>query len=332
VRRRALVTGVACAIALAFAAVAYAGNGGIAPPSTASPNGERIRDAYWVVLAFTGAIFLLVEGALLVFVVKYRRGRRARTAEGPQIHGATRLEIAWTVVPVLILAAIAAFVFYKLPGIADAPKAAAADETTITIEGQQFYWLFRYPNGAVSIDRMVAPAEQVVHEDVVGLDFDVNPSWWVPDFGAKYDAIPGKVNKTWFRAPVGDYIAHCAELCGVQHALMDGVVHVVPRPEYNAFVAKRASSAGALDLGREEWQGVCSKCHRLDHQYIGPALQGNPLIGDRKGIETLLRNGAGQMPAVGKNWTGAQIDALVSYTKRFAGSQAGGQSGGGGGG
>jgi cytochrome c oxidase subunit II len=329
-RRTALATAVTTVAALAVCAVASAGNAGFLPGEPHSPNAHRIHDAYIFVAGFTGAIFLLVEGALVVFVVKYRRGRRARTAEGPQIHGATRLEIAWTVVPVVILTAIAAFVFYKLPGIADAPQAAAADETTITIEGHQFYWLFRYPNGAVSIDRMVAPAEQVVHEDVVGLDFDVNHSWWVPDFGAKYDAIPGKVNKTWFKAPVGDYIAHCAELCGVQHALMDGVVHVVPRPEYDAFVAKRASSAGTRDLGREEWQGVCSKCHRLDHQYIGPALQGNPLLGDRKGIETLLRNGAGQMPAVGKNWTGAQIDALVSYTKRFAGSQAGGQSGGGG--
>src|SRR5919197_5929122 len=184
-RRTALATAVTTVAALAVCAVASGGNAGFLPGEPHSPNAHRIHDAYIVVAGFTGAIFLLVEGALLVFVVKYRRGRRARTAEGPQIHGATRLEIAWTVVPVLILAAIAAFVFYKLPGIADAPKAAAADETTITIEGQQFYWLFRYPNGAVSIDRMVAPAEQVVHEDVLGLDFDVNHSWWVPDFGAK---------------------------------------------------------------------------------------------------------------------------------------------------
>jgi mono/diheme cytochrome c family protein len=59
-------------------------------------------------------------------------------------------------------------------------------------------------------------------------------------------------------------------------------------------------------------------CHRLDHKYIGPALGGNTLLGNRSGIETLLRNGQGQMPAVGKNWTGHQIDALVSYTKQFA--------------
>jgi cytochrome c oxidase subunit 2 len=318
VRRTALATFTTALAALATAAAAAAGNGGFLPGEPHSPNAHRITDAFIFVSIFTGAIFLLVEGALIVFIVKYRRGKRPATAEGPQIHGATRLEIIWTVIPVLILAAIGSFVFYKLPGIADAPKAAAADETRIRIEGHQFYWLFRYPNGAISINRMVAPADQVVKEDVVGLDFDVNHSWWVPDLGGKYDAIPGKVNKTWFKAPAGDYVARCAELCGIQHALMDGVVHVVPRGEYDQFISKRASPAGTQALGQEEWQGVCMSCHRLDHKYIGPALGGNPLLGDRNGIGTLLHNGQGQMPAVGYNWSDHQIAALVSYTKQFA--------------
>ena len=92
----------------------------------------------------------------------------------------------------------------------------------------------------------------------------------------------------------------------------------VPGPRSDAFIAKRASAAGKLDLGREEWTGVCQSCHRLDHKYIGPALNGNPLLGDRRGIETLLRNGQGQMPSVGRDWSDKQIDALVAYTKRYA--------------
>jgi cytochrome c oxidase subunit II len=324
VRRAVLATLVTSVAALVCVSVALAGNGGFLPGNAHSPNAHRIDDAFIFVSIFTGAIFLLVEGALILFIVKYRRGKRAASAEGPQIHGATKLEIIWTVVPVLILAAIGTFVFYKLPGIADTPKASAADETTITIEGHQFYWLFRYPNGAVSINRMVAPANTVVKERVVGLDYDVNHSWWVPDLGGKYDAIPGTVNHTWFEAPVGDYVARCAELCGIQHALMDGVVHVVPRAQYAQFISTRASGAGTLNLGREEWQGVCQSCHRLDHKYIGPALQGNPLLGDRKGIETLLRNGQGQMPAVGKNWSSHQLDALIGYTKRFGKSGSAG--------
>ena len=318
VRRTVLATLTTALAALVTATAAVAGNGGFLPATPHSPNAHRVTDAFIFVSIFTGVIFVLVEGALIVFIIKYRRGKRPPTAEGPQVHGATKLEIIWTVIPVVILAAIGSFIFYELPGIADAPKAAAADETRITVEGHQFYWLFRYPNGAISIDRMVAPAKDVVHEDVVGLDFDVIHSWWVPDLGGKWDAIPGRVNKTWFDAPAGTYVARCYELCGIQHAAMKATVKVVPRPQYDAFIAKRASAAGQLDLGREEWTGVCQSCHRLDHKYIGPALQGNPLLGDRRGIETLLRNGQGQMPSVGRDWSDKQIDALVAYTKRFA--------------
>ena len=140
VRRARLATLVTSLTALVVVPVALAGNGGFLPGEPHSPNAHRVHDAFIFVSIFTGVIFIGVEGALIAFIVKYRRGKRARTAEGPQIHGATRLEIIWTVVPVLFLAAIGTFVFYKLPGIADAPKAAAADETTIGVQGAQFYW------------------------------------------------------------------------------------------------------------------------------------------------------------------------------------------------
>jgi cytochrome c oxidase subunit 2 len=310
-----LVTSV---VALAATSIALAGNAGFGPPPAHSPNAHRIVQSYIFVSIFAGAIFVLVEGALIAFIIKYRRGKRPRTADGAQIHGATRLEIIWTVVPVLILAAIASFVFYKLPGITNAPKAAAADQTTITVEGHQFYWRFVYPNGATSFNTMVAPANQVVNERIVGLTWDVNHSWWVPELGGKFDAIPGKVNTTWFQAPPGNYLARCAELCGIQHAFMYANVHVVPRANYDKFIAERASTSSNYALGQEQWQSVCSACHRLDSKYIGPALRGNPLLADRQGIETLLRNGGVQMPPVGKNWTSREIDALVSYTKQFA--------------
>jgi cytochrome c oxidase subunit II len=310
-----LVTGLA---ALAVASAAVAGNGGFLPGEAHSPNAHRVHDAFVFVSIFTGVIFVAVEGALVLFVVKYRRGKRARTAEGPQIHGSSRLEFLWTVAPVLFLVAIGTFVFFKLPGIADAPKASAAEETTVQISGAQFYWQFTYPNHAVSVGTMVAPADQVVHEDITAPTWDVIHSWWVPDFGGKYDAIPGKVNTTWFKAPAGSYVARCYELCGIQHAAMKATVRVVPRSEYDAFIARRASGAGTRALGGEEWTGVCQSCHRLDEKYIGPALRGNPLLGDRRGIETLLRNGQGQMPPVGKNWSDHQIDALVAFTKQYA--------------
>jgi cytochrome c oxidase subunit 2 len=316
VRRFALATLVTIVVALSTALVAYAGNGGFLPGEAHSPNAHRVHTAFVVVAIFTGIILLAVEGALVAFIVKYRRGKRPRTAEGPQIHGSSKLEIIWTVVPVVILALIGSFVFYELPGIADAPKAAAADQTTIEIVGHQYYWLFRYPNGAVSIDHLVAPADEVVNERITSPTWDVIHSWWVPDFGGKYDAIPGKVNKTWFKAPEGMYRAQCYELCGIQHAAMTATVEVLQREDYDGFVAERAKGGAAL--GKEEWQGVCMKCHRLDQRYIGPKLRGNSLLGDRRAIELLLRQGRGQMPSVGRDWTGAQIDALIAYTKRFS--------------
>jgi cytochrome c oxidase subunit 2 len=316
VRRFALATLATSTVALLTTVAAYAGNGGFLPGEAHSPNAHRVHTAFIFVSIFTGIIFVGVEAALVLFIVKYRRGKRPRTAEGPQIHGSTRLEIIWTVVPVVILAAIGTFIFIKLPSITDAPKAAAADQTSIQISGRQFYWQFTYPNGAISIDTLVAPADQVVNERISAPTWDVIHSWWVPDFGGKYDAIPGKVNKTWFKAPAGVYAASCYELCGIQHAAMHATVKVVPRAEYDAFVAQRAH--GGVALGQEEWQGVCQKCHRLDHAYIGPALGGNPLLADRHAIEVLLRNGQGQMPSVGKDWTSQQLDALVAYTKQFA--------------
>jgi cytochrome c oxidase subunit 2 len=318
VRRFALATLATSTVALLTTVAAYAGNGGFLPGEAHSPNAHRVHTAFIFVSIFTGIIFVGVEAALVLFIVKYRRGKRPRTAEGPQIHGSTRLEIIWTVVPVVILAAIGTFIFIKLPSITDAPKAAAADQTSIQISGRQFYWQFTYPNGAISIDTLVAPADQVVNERISAPTWDVIHSWWVPDFGGKYDAIPGRVNKTWFKAPAGTYVARCYELCGIQHAAMKAKVKVVPRAQYDAFLKKRASPAGKLDLGREEWTGVCQSCHRLDHKYIGPALGGNPLLANGKSLSTLLRNGQGQMPSVGRDWTDEQIDALVSYTKRFA--------------
>lgn len=321
VRRIALLIALACVAVLATAAVAYAGNpGGILPSSPHSPNAHRINQAYVFVFAFTAFIFVVVEGALIAFVIKYRRGKRPITADAPQIHGSTRLEIIWTVVPVLILCAIGIFVFYKLPGIADPPKASAANETTIRIEGHQYYWRFVYPNGAVSIGTMVAPADEVVKEDVVGLRWDVNHSWWVPSLGGKYDAIPGRTNHTWFQAPAGDYVARCAELCGIQHALMDGDVKVVPRQQYQQFIAQRKASPAATGLGKEEFQGVCMTCHRLDHAYVGPALGSNPLLHDVNGLKTILRQGIGNMPPVGRNWSLQDIRALVAYTKTLTSS------------
>src|SRR5205807_8910082 len=143
--------------------------------------------------------------------VRYRSRGRARTVEGPQVIGHTRLEVLWTTVPVLILAGIAGFVFYKLPGIQDVPAArAGVQQLSVTVEAHQFYWRFVYPDGTVSIDTLTVPAGRVVKLAIVSRD--VAHSWWVPALGGKTDAIPGRENHTWFQASKeGVYRGQCAE-------------------------------------------------------------------------------------------------------------------------
>ncbi len=314
-RRKALGVCFACAGALALAGAALAGNGGVLPPVPHSPNAVNTRHAYIFILVFAAIVFVGVEGALIVLITRYRRGKRPRSADGLQIHGSTRLEIIWTVVPVLILVAIAGFVFLKLPVIANAPKASAADETTISVEGRQFYWTFRYPNGAISIGTMIAPAGDVVNEDVSAPPTDVLHSWWVPELGGKIDAIPGRTNHTWFEAPAGLYPGRCSDLCGIQHTFMLAKVDVVPRAQYESFIEERAANPASIALGKEEYDHVCAVCHMLDRAYVGPALGNNPLLTDAKDLTTILREGVGLMPAVGNDWTTDQINALVTYTK-----------------
>jgi cytochrome c oxidase subunit II len=311
VRRRLLLLVTPLAGALALAAVATASNCGVGPVTPVSPNAHRISDAYWLILGITGAVFLLVEGTLLTFVIRYRRRGRPRNAEPPQIHGATRVEVIWTVVPVLILAAIVSFVFYKLPGIKNAPTATNAQR--VTVEARQFYWLFKYPDGSESINTLVVPVDTVVNLDIVA--DDVAHSWWVPALGGKTDAIPGKTNHTWFKAEkVGVYPIRCAEFCGIQHAAMHGFVKVF-----------KSGPPPTEPLGKEAFTGVCASCHGFEGEgLIGPAIASSPILQDPKALRDLLRNGSGAMPAVGRTWDAKLFNALAGYLKSRFGAPSGG--------
>jgi cytochrome c oxidase subunit II len=334
VRRRTTILTVAflSALALAGAAVAGSGYGGLVPQTSDSPNARGITHSYLLISGVAIAIFLLVEGLLIVFVVRFRRGRRTRETEGPQIHGSGRLELIWTIAPAVILACIAGFVLATLPGIQNIPAANAnGGRLDVTVEGHQFYWLFRYPNGAVSFDELVVPVQKNVKLTVVTPPQDVIHSYWVPQLGGKIDAIPGQTNHTWFRAPeLKTYPGQCAELCGVQHAMMRNSVRAVGQHTYAAFVdrQKQLLDGSSKELGKQEWDSVCAKCHRLDpasEKLIGPNLGGNPLLGDVKGLGQLVREGRGDMPPVGAGWSDEQIEALVAYTKTLGTGASGNQ-------
>ncbi len=315
-RRRLPVLLALVGLALLVAGSAAGANGGFTPPTPYSPNAHRINDSYYLILGFTAGIFVLVETALLLFVFRFRGRGRPRSVEGPQIRGHTRLELAWTVAPVLILATIAAFIFYKLPGIKNVPPARAAGErVAIRIDAYQFYWQFTYPNGAVSIDQLFVPVGRVVTLEVHSRD--VAHSWWIPALGGKIDAIPGRTNHTWFRASrLGTYRGQCAEFCGIQHAAMLADVDVVRPDLYESKVAGLKQGTPET-LGFQEFKGVCAKCHGGNAQGdIGPRLTGNPLLSDAKGLATVVTQGRGRMPAVGRGWTDQQLSALFSYLKR----------------
>jgi cytochrome c oxidase subunit II len=319
---------VACLVALVAllgdASAALAGNGGFAPVAPESPNAEGISQSYWFVTAFALGIFLLVEVLLVLFVVRYRRRNRPRMADGAQIHGANRLELAWTVGPVLVLFAIAAFVFAKLPGIEDVPAASGGEPNLVVdVIGTQFTWEYRYPNGVVAVDRIRAPEGRTVELRVTAPDWDVIHSWWIPALGGKIDAIPGKVNHTWFRAKrSGVFPGQCAELCGIYHAKMTAAVEVLPPAAFDAWLAVREAqqAEGTSPLGEELWEGTCAKCHGVEGDGgYGPRIAGTELVEDAEAVEQLLREGRGEMPPVGRDWDDTQMQALTSYLEQNLG-------------
>jgi cytochrome c oxidase subunit 2 len=311
VRRRLFVLGLLGFVVLATASVAAAANGGFTPQHAHSPNAQRINQAYYVVLAFTAAIFLIVETLLVMFIWRYRSRGRPRTVDGGQVHGNNRLEIIWTLIPVGIISVIFGFVFYKLPGISGPPTAHAANPLEVKLDAHQFYWQFTYPNGAVSIDELHLPVGRVVKIDINSED--VNHSWWIPQLGGKTDAIPGRTNHIWYQPDkIGTYYGRCAEFCGLFHERMLARAIVSSEADYESFVRTRA----AKELGKAEWEGVCAKCHGPQGEGdYGPAIAANPTLVQASGLENIVRNGRGLMPAVGNNWTQQQFRALEAYIK-----------------
>ena len=304
------------AVAFVLTGSALAGNGGVAPPAE-TPQAGRIRDIYWFILAISAVIFLIVEVSLILFIVQYRNRGRPRADEGPQIRGHTRLELIWTGIPVLILVAIMAFVFYKLPGIEDVPQAnAAGEKLTVEVEGRQFYWRYVYPNGAVSVNELRLPVGRPVDLVVTAPADDVIHSWWVPAVAGKMDAIPGKVNHLEFEAPSKPGL-----FTGAVRGVLRDPARFDARQCSNALVV-RVRSLGQRAAPRrrartQTFAAACAPCHGLAGEgLIGPPLEGNATIAEREQFEQLLENGKNEMPPVGRDWDEHQTDALIRYAQR----------------
>ena len=233
------------------------------PQSGGSPNANQIDTLYKITLYIALVIFIAVEGGLAYALLKFRARRGAVAA---QIRGNTRLEVGWTVAAAVILLVLAVITFAKLSSIQDPPNSgpggaqlasggplyASAERKlppngkslNITVIGRQYIWQYVYPGASepdglgapYSYEQMVVPTNTTVTLDIVSED--VVHSWWVPELGGKFQAVPGYHNYTWFKiGRPGVYRGQCALLCGRGHARMIASVKAVPPAQFEAWLA-----------------------------------------------------------------------------------------------
>jgi cytochrome c oxidase subunit 2 len=267
-RRRGLALALSLALvgSLIFAPGALAGF--ITPKSGGSPNADQISSLYKIILYIAAVVFVIVEGALVYSVYKFRAKKSSVPA---QIHGNTRLEIGWTIAAALILVVLTVVTFVKLPSIINPPNSNAngfltaaltppkppnGKQLTVCVQGRQYIWRYTYgaqcANNAFnsklpySYQEMVVPANTTVV--LVIQSTDVIHSWWVPSLGGKVDAVPGYTTYTWFKVPhPGTYHGQCAQLCGRNHAAMTAFVHVIPADQYSSWLSTQSSEISAAN-------------------------------------------------------------------------------------
>jgi cytochrome c oxidase subunit II len=242
----------------------------ITPKSGGSPNADSISTLYKLILYVAIFVFVVVEGALVYSVYKFRARKGALAA---QIHGNTRLEIGWTVAAALILVVLTVLTFVKLPGIINPPNTsknglaltaalgvpAPPNNKPLVICVQSRQFIFRYTYGSscksdpfsaklpYSFTDMVVPSNTTVQ--LVITSSDVIHSWWVPSLGGKVDAVPGYTTYTWFKAPHAGSVfrGQCAQLCGREHYAMIARVRVVTPAQYLEWVTGQKNAINAAN-------------------------------------------------------------------------------------
>ena len=212
-------------------------------PSSASEEMDRITFTFWFATVICIAIFSLVIGVIVYCVIAFRAQPDDDT-DGPPIHGNTRLEVIWTVVPAVLVIAIGVVSAVVLSKNADA----GANPLRVKVFAQQFAWRFVYP-GNVRSDELVMPLHRHVKFDMTSAD--VIHSFWIPQMGQKQDVVPGiQTEIVVTPTKTGTYSLICTELCGLGHATMRAPVRVLGPAAFDAWLEKqRASSGGAAGGG-----------------------------------------------------------------------------------
>jgi cytochrome c oxidase subunit 2 len=306
----------AIAAAAVFPSLAFGDNQVNMSPGVTSI-GAEIYDLHMLIMIICVVIGIGVFGVMFYSIIYHRKSRGVVPS---QFHESTKVEVAWTVVPFLILIGMAVPATSTLLEVYDNDDA----ELDILITGYQWKWKYEYldENGEnVSFfSNLSTPQEEIYNTDQKGENYllevdeplvipvntkvrflvtanDVIHSWWVPEIAVKRDAIPGFINETWTNVPEeGIYRGQCTELCGAYHGFMPVVVHAVSREEFNAWMgSKRADkaaqvAASAVDLslddlmsrGESVYNSQCLACHGAQGEGgVGKAIAGSTIaLGD----------------------------------------------------
>jgi cytochrome c oxidase subunit 2 len=258
---------VAAAAASEPAAPALSPTNIFAPAST--PANSILRVSLFV-LGVTGAIFVVVFSLLVYSVVKFRKRTNDDGREPPQVYGSNQVELAWTVIPVLIVVAL---FMATARVIADVQKVAQpANAIEVVAIGHQFWWEYRYPAlGVVTANELHVPVSEVDHPTptfIQLLSADTDHSFLVPRLAGKTDLIPNHPNSTWIDPhETGLFLGQCAQYCGTQHAKMLLRVYVDSRADFDRWIQQQrqpAAVAGAVSEGQRIFETTaCINCHKV---------------------------------------------------------------------
>jgi cytochrome c oxidase subunit 2 len=232
---------------------------------------ESIRHLSHFVLTVTGLIFLIVFSLLSYALVKFRSRAGRSQREPAQVYGSTQIELAWTVIPILIVAVLFAATAQMIHAIQDAPKPAGAIE--VTAIGHQFWWELRYPAlGIVTANELHVPVSDPTHPTPTFLKLlsaDTDHSFWVPQLAGKTDLIPNHPNETWLDPhETGLFLGQCAQYCGTQHAKMLLRVYVDSPEDFKAWAREQQEPANRDEkeaAGRHVFESTaCLNCHAIN--------------------------------------------------------------------
>jgi len=280
--RCTLLLGILClsTVTLAQATPSLSPTNIFAPASTPA---QSIFGLSLFVLAVTGAIFLVVFTLLLYSVVKFRKKRNDDGREPPQVYGSNQVELAWTVIPVLIVVAL---FMATARVIASVQKIARPDNAIEVIAiGHQFWWEYRYPAlGVVTANELHVPVSDnhtPIPTFITLLSADTDHSFWVPRLAGKTDLIPNHPNSMWIDPhETGVYLGQCAQYCGTQHAKMLLRIYVQSWDEFERWAQQQSQPsnvAGGISAGQRIFETTaCINCHTVSgtiaHGHFGPDL------------------------------------------------------------